>query len=297
MPASNPAVLGPALATLPRSLAAFDENMEAYRAMYPAISRALYGGNTKILACTPERTAYSNYDQAADGFVLCDVGGGVSEVFVPAALVCGALACSDVGVGQRMLDLAMAAGALEVMVRTGINADNLDMGTGESAYRGVLLHIDTNQLLSLDLIKALEGMPIDGSDLFVGRVGTSVVWSNPKHVVDGGSQLLFVLNMDESKPKKTHNSVPTTERYLSWSCAGRFRDLKVCLVPRSADSAVVLEAADEMLSKNESTCKLVCSLQLRTQFAKTRAASSKRKRVALVAVLEDSADEMEPASP
>ena len=114
MPAAKPAVLGHVITTMPQSLAAFDDNMELHRTTYPAISRVLYQGNTKIMACTPERTAYSNYDEAAAGFLLCDVGAGISEVFVPLKIVVDALACSDVHVCQKMLDVVMAAGALQV---------------------------------------------------------------------------------------------------------------------------------------------------------------------------------------
>ena len=117
MPAAKPAVLGHVINAMPQSLAAFDDTMELYRTTYPAIARILYQGNAKLMACTPERTAYSNYDEAASGFLLCDVGAGISEVFVPTGLVVDALACSDVHVCQKMLDVVMAAGALKVRVR------------------------------------------------------------------------------------------------------------------------------------------------------------------------------------
>ena len=80
------------------------------------------------------------------------------------------------------------------------------------------------------------------------------------------------------------------ERYLSWSCAERFRALRVCLVPRG-DGASILAAATAMLEKRESTCKTVCTLQLRTQFAKNRATASKRKRVVMAAASDESADD------
>ena len=114
MPAMRPSVLGHAISTLPSSLTAFDDNMDSYRTAYPAISRVLYPGNTKFVSCTPESSAYSNYDEAADGFVLCDVGGGMSEIFVSTKLVVDALACSDVTVCQKLLDVIMSTGALQV---------------------------------------------------------------------------------------------------------------------------------------------------------------------------------------
>ena len=114
MPAMRPSVLGHAIGSLPSSLTAFDENMDTYRTNYPAISRVLYPGNTKFVSCTPETSAYSNYDENADGFVLCDVGAGISEVFVPTKLVVDALACSDVIVCQKLLDVVMSTGALQV---------------------------------------------------------------------------------------------------------------------------------------------------------------------------------------
>ena len=177
----------------------------------------------------------------------------------------------------------------QVMVRTSVNGDNMDMGTGGSAYKGVMVNVDHGQLLSLDLIKDLEDFHSAGTEeMFMARAGASVVWSNPKHVFDGGLQLLFALDTEERKPPTvTRNATPQLERYLSWSCAERYRGLRVCLVPRG-DGAALLAAATEMLEKRESTCKTVCTMQLRTQFAKTRAASSKRKRVVLTAESEDS---------
>ena len=292
MPAMKPSVLGHVIGTLPRSLVAFDDNMDTHRTTYPAISRVLYPGNTKVIQCTPEPSAYSNYDEAADGFVLCDVGGGISEVFVPRKLVVDALACSDLVVCQKLLDVMMATGALQVMVRTSVNSDNMDMGAGGSAFTGVMLHVDAGQMLSLDLVKELDDFPAAGADgdVFFARSGDSVCWSNKRHVFDGGMQLLFALDTEERKPPTvTRNATPQLERYLSWSCAERFRGLRVCLVPRG-DGASILAAATAMLEKRESACKTVCTLQLRTQFAKTRATASKRKRVVMAAVSEESAD-------
>ena len=184
-------------------------------------------------------------------------------------------------------------GMTQVMVRTSVNRDNMDMGSGGSAFTGVMLHVDAGQMLSLDLIKDLEDFPAADteSDIFFARSGANVVWSAKKHVFEGGMQLLFALDTEERKsPTVTRNATPKIERYLSWSCAERFRALRVCLVPRG-DGASILAAATEMLEKRESTCKTVCTLQLRTQFAKSRATASKRKRVVMAAASDESADD------
>ena len=182
---------------------------------------------------------------------------------------------------------------MQVMVRTSMNSDNMDMGSGGSAFTGVMLHVDAGQMLSLDLIKDLEDFQeADAeSDILFARSGTNVIWSAKKHVFDGGMQLLFALDTEERKPPTvTRNAIPHLERYLSWSYAERFRALRVCLVPRG-DGATIVAAATAMLEKRESTCKTVCTLQLRTQFAKTRATASKRKRVVMAAASDESADD------
>jgi len=122
MPAANSSVFRHAISTLPTSLVAFDDNMDKHRTAYPSISRVLYPGNTKFVSCTPESSAYSNYDEAAGGFVLCDVGGGISEIFVPTNLVVDALACSDVSVCQKMLDVVMSTGALQVLLSLSLSS-------------------------------------------------------------------------------------------------------------------------------------------------------------------------------
>jgi len=114
MPAENGAALGPLISAMPRSPSDFDEAMDHNKSRYPAISSALYAGNTKLFAATPESTAYANYDEASGGFVLCDFGSGMSEVVIAKALVTKAFCCSDIVVCQRMLDVAVATGALEV---------------------------------------------------------------------------------------------------------------------------------------------------------------------------------------
>ena len=111
----------------------------------------------------------------------------------------------------------------------------MDMGSGGSAYKGVLVNVDHGQLLSLDLIKELEDFQSTGTDerVFMACAGASVVWSNPKHVFDGGLQLLFALDAEERKPPTvTRNATPQLERHVSWSCAERYRGLRG--VPRAA---------------------------------------------------------------
>ena len=74
MPADAPGALGPALEAMPRSLQAFEDNM-----------------------------------QATASFVICDFGGGISEVQIAEALVSKAFCCSDKAVCQKMLDVAITA--------------------------------------------------------------------------------------------------------------------------------------------------------------------------------------------
>jgi len=116
MPADSPSSLGLALEAMPHSLQAFDDNMQSHKDRFQGLGRTLYAGNTRVMAGAPERSAYSNFDEAAGCFVICDYSADISEVHVAEALVSEALCCSDRAVCQKMLDVAIAARAIQVRV-------------------------------------------------------------------------------------------------------------------------------------------------------------------------------------
>lgn len=136
MPAENGPALGSLIAAMPRSPSDFDEAMDNNKSRYPAISSSLYAGNTKIFAAAPERTAYANYDETSGDFVMCDFGSGMSEVHIEKALVTKALCCTDLVVCQRMLDVAVATGALEVCLFVGACTRSLRMPAAHTPRTG-----------------------------------------------------------------------------------------------------------------------------------------------------------------
>jgi len=285
MPADSNACFGPALACMPATTQEFDERNEEHKQTNPSIARAIYPGNTKMIACVPDTQSYCNYDEEQGCFMLCDFGTGMSEVAVQASLVTDAMGCSDHGVCEKLLDLAVATGALQVLVRTSVNSDNMDMGSGASAFRGVYLHLDTNKMLSLEIMKGLQGFGADSdplpSNFYLQHVEGCAVWSNPRHVLsEAATQILFVMDMKEVSLCSVRNA-NTKERYFSWGCEGKFRKISICLVPR-AEASVMTTMVGAMIRKEDSACKLIVGMQLRTQFAKARAASSKRKRSLLM---------------
>jgi hypothetical protein len=285
MPAEKSVAMGQALAGMPGTTEDFDERNDKHKTENPSISRAIYPGNNKFVACVPDSQAYCNFDEAQGTFMLCDFGSGMSEVAVEARLVCDVFGCSEHSVCEKLLDLAMATGSLQVLVRTSVNSDNMDFGSGASPFRGVYVHLDTNKMLSLELVKALEdfggSLPAPDSCFYMQAVEGSVAWSNPRHVLsEASTQVLYVMDMKEVAPASVRNTMPN-ERYLSWGCDGRFRKLSVCLVPRG-DADALTRHVGSMLRREDSACKLIVGMQLRTQFSKTRAASSKRKRTALI---------------
>jgi len=164
-----------------------------------------------------------------------------------------------------------------VLIRSSVNRDDVDMGSGGSAYAGVLIHVDTNKLLGLDLVKQ-HGFAIDNPDFEMVQLGRTLFWSVAAQELPEG-RVVYVLDLDEVKAA---SNTAACEAYLSWGCAGRFRRLRVCLEPLKGCSGGLRAAVDALLAKEESEMRTVTSMQLRTQFAKARAASSKRKRATLV---------------
>jgi len=178
-----------------------------------------------------------------------------------------------------------------VLIRSSVNRDDVDMGSGGSAYAGVLLHVDTNKLLGLDLVKQ-HGFATDKPDFQMVQSGRALFWSVAAHELPEG-RVVYVLDLDEVKAAA---STASSEAYLSWGCAGRFRKLRVCLEPLKGCNDGLRAAVDALLAKEDSELRTVTSMQLRTQFAKARAASSKRKRATLVEEESDD-DELVPATP
>ena len=162
-----------------------------------------------------------------------------------------------------------------MLIRSSVNRDDVDMGSGGSAYAGALIHVDTNKLLGLDLVKQ-HGFATDNPDFQMLQSGRTLFWSVAAQELPEG-RVVYVLDLDEVK---TASNTASCEVYLSWGCAGRFRRLRVCLEPLKGCSGGLRAAVDALLAKEESELKTVTSMQLRTQFA--RAASSKRKRATLV---------------
>ena len=115
MPADAPGALGLALEAMPRSLQAFEDNMQSHKDKFPGLQRSLYAGNSRLMAGEPDKHAYCNHDEATASFVICDFGAGISEVHVAEALVSKAFCCSDKAVCQKMLDVAIAARAIQVL--------------------------------------------------------------------------------------------------------------------------------------------------------------------------------------
>ena len=178
-----------------------------------------------------------------------------------------------------------------------MSRDNMDMGCGDSAYRGVLMHLDTNKMLGLAEVKehGVGDCPLSGFELEI--VGKSIAWTLKSHVVPEG-RLIFVLDSEEVKTAAARNTEPA-ERYLSWGCQGRFRNLRVCLAPLKMEGGLASEI-EAFLAKGDSQIKQITSMQLRTQFAKapgTRAAASKRKRETLAREEEEDEEELLPATP
>ena len=178
-----------------------------------------------------------------------------------------------------------------MLIRSSVNRDDVDMGSGGSAYAGVLLHVDTNKLLGLDLVKQ-HGFATDNPDFRMVQSGRALFWSVAAQELPEG-RVVYVLDLDEVKAA---SSTASSEAYLSWGCAGRFRKLRVCLEPLQGCNDGLRAAVDALLAKEESELRTVTSMQLRTQFAKARAASSKRKRAMLVEEQSDD-DELVPATP
>jgi hypothetical protein len=164
----------------------------------------------------------------------------------------------------------------QVLIRSSVNRDDVDMGSGGSAYTGVLLYIDTNKLLGLDLIKehGFAATP----DFEMTQTGRTLFWSVAAQELPEG-RVVYLLDLDEVKAAA---STAAAEAYLSWGCAGRFRRLRVCLEPLAGCTDGRRAAVEAMLAREESELKTITSMQLRTQFAKARAAASKRKRATLV---------------
>ena len=108
--------------------------------------------------------------------------------------------------------------------------------------------------------------------------GRALFWSVAAQELPEG-RVVYVLDLDEVKAA---SNTASSEAYLSWGCAGHFLKLRVWIEPLKGCSDGLRAAVDALLAKEESELKTVTSMQLRTQFAKARAASSKRKRATLV---------------
>jgi len=154
----------------------------------------------------------------------------------------------------------------------------------------VLVHIDTNKMLGLDLIKE-HGFTAT-HDFEMVQTGRTLFWSVAAQELPEG-RVVYLLDLDEVKAAA---STATAEAYLSWGCAGRFRRLRVCLEPLTGCADGRRAAVEVMVVREESELRTVTSMQLRTQFAKARAVASKRKRTTLV---DEQSDEeaLVPATP
>jgi len=166
----------------------------------------------------------------------------------------------------------------------------MDMGSGESSYTGVMLYIDPNKLLGLDLVKQ-HGF-VSSDQFHMEKIDKVLFWGVRSVELPEG-RIWFVLDLDEVK---SATCTTPTEKYLSWGCAGRFRKLRVCLEPPKGCVNGITHAVNEMLEKRPSDLKVVASLQLRTQFAKARALTSKRMRASMEEY-NGSEDEVLPATP
>jgi len=178
----------------------------------------------------------------------------------------------------------------QVLIRSSVNGDDMDMGSGGSAYNGVLLHIDTNKMLGLDLIKE-HGFTAT-HDFEMVQTGRTLFWSVAAQELPEG-RVVYLLDLEEVKAA---GSTAAAEAYLSWGCAGRFRRLRVCLEPLAGCENGWRAAVEAIVAREESELKTVTCMQLRTQFAKARAAASKRKRATLVDHQSEE-DDLVPATP
>jgi len=100
------------------------------------------------------------------------------------------------------------------MIRSSVNRDDVDMGSGNSAYAGALIHVDTNKLFGLDLVKQ-HGFATDNPDFQMLQSGRTLFWSVAAQDLPEG-RVVYVLDLDEVK---TASNTASCEVYLSWGFA------------------------------------------------------------------------------
>jgi hypothetical protein len=219
--------------TMPRSLSEYDQRMEV-------------GKNTKAIKSQIFQGDYMYYTVMPrdDDFVTLDEGGAFEcctnlgpPVFIDRDDLCQATSTSDPTRACKIASIAIAMGALYMMVAEAKNEDVVIRGG--KARRAVMVYIDSNVFLSKHLLESrdlpqgscLKEFHLGDDDLLVSLIEGVLFWSpRKKRVVVSGEnrkRVLFCMTMQEVEAKTEAWTSDFQARLLMDGAPGRHYALMI----------------------------------------------------------------------
>lgn len=276
-------VVDAALDRMCRSPVEYDTVMSETKRLHPSISKLMYTGGQKIYTVTADDKSFcvESGDESAQVIIQ-------DEVYqLPYRELLRATSSKYPSRARRILNVAMARGAVKLLVRSNVNRGVI-MDGQKQALLIVYAGIDFNKMLCLPQLNNLKNWPDEvrfGEDVlaFSGvdeKNGRFIVWTTrDAKIMDGDDEdakcrsLLFCLSLDQRKVD-TDSAPPGTDYN--------------CLVADHGSSpyyALDIRYCDMCFGDIEamySGSKRIIDLHYRTQYKNNRVGDShKRKREAL----------------
>ena len=259
----------------PSSIAAFEQRMSEARDC-PAIAKQVYAGNYKYCRVLPHSDAHVTVHD--DKYFVCSESkqDGMDEVYIARELLLQAVGTNDPDRACKIATIAIAMGALSMLVASARNDDVIMGGQDSFPHSAAFVHIEVNAFLcthllsSKDLPSDVNEFHIEHDDVCVSLSEGLLTWSATDKVVlsrDGQrKRVVFSLSTapveakaapwnNNMAPRMLGDGLPGPHHRLTIHFAGNGTEWKhVCaLVPPVVQPGISLQVFPEHAVSAKST--------------------------------------------
>ena len=290
---TDTSLAGPMLKTLPQSITDFDDVMRSCAAQR-ALARQCYAGNAKVFSVGLHTSGFAIHDAGTGNFVLAEGRDDCPEIDASEAMVYEVTGCRDSASAVCMLNIAIAMGAMTVLVSSSMHDGGVIMSAAEegSPCRALVLYIDIEKMLHISKLQDVLSYAgaESGSSLMCSsrdENNTSLLWMDTDmHITTPHGRRLVVFEVEDNELFDSESEHTHAPRMLMHQSYGPFRALHMYLLEDASMFGVIkrnesIDDTGSALSAPPPGLVHVISMQLR---ADAGGVGSKRRRPDLAAL-------------
>jgi hypothetical protein len=239
-------IAGPLLRKLPQSSTEFDDVMRDCIAQR-ALSRQCYAGNAKVFSFEPRTSGFGVHDVGTGNFVLAECHDECADIDVCDEMLYDATGCSDPSSAVCMLNIAIAMGAMSVLVSSNVHDNGVIMSGADerSPCRALAVYIDIDKLLHVTKLQdclSYAGTSNDSTLLFspTDDENSSLVWTDTSlNITTPHGRCLVVFEIEDSDLFDSESDHAKIQRSLMHASHGPYRALHMYLLENVGDFSTI----------------------------------------------------------